>query len=35
VGTASFADLRDRALAGELRDGRSALAVLQYALRTE
>ena len=34
VGTASFADLRDRAVAGELRDGRSALAVLQYALRT-
>ena len=35
VGSASFADLRDRAVAGELRDGRSALAVLQYALRTE
>jgi ADP-ribose pyrophosphatase len=35
VGTASFADLRDRAIAGDQRDGRSALAVLQYALRTE
>jgi len=34
VGTAPFAELRDRAAAGELRDGRSALAVLQYALRT-
>lgn len=34
VGTASFADLRGRAVAGDLRDGRSALAVLQYALRT-
>jgi len=33
VGTATFADLRERALAGDLRDGRSALAVLQYALR--
>ena len=32
VDTASFPELRDRALAGDLRDGRSALAVLQYAL---
>jgi ADP-ribose pyrophosphatase len=35
VGTATVADLRDRALAGDLRDGRSALAVLQYVLRTD
>ena len=35
VETAPFPDLRDRALAGDLRDGRSATAVLQYALRTD
>ncbi len=35
VRTTSFDALRDRALAGELRDGRSALAVLQYALTEE
>jgi ADP-ribose pyrophosphatase len=35
VDTRSFTDLRERALAGELRDGRSALAVLQYALQVE
>jgi ADP-ribose pyrophosphatase len=32
VGTTAFDDLRERVLAGEVRDGRSALAVLQYAL---
>jgi ADP-ribose pyrophosphatase len=31
----SFADLRDACLSGDLRDGRSALAILQYALRHE
>ena len=35
VATRTFTELRERALAGELRDGRSALAVLQYALQTE
>jgi ADP-ribose pyrophosphatase len=35
VGTRSFADLREMALTDELRDGRSALGILQYALRTE
>ena len=35
VDTTTFTDLQQRAVAGELRDGRSALAVLQYALRTE
>ncbi|WP_435196286.1 NUDIX hydrolase [Natronomonas sp. EA1] len=35
VSETTFADLRDRALAGELRDGRTALAVLQYALAGE
>ncbi len=35
VETTTFEDLRDRAIVGELRDGRSALAVLQYALQTE
>jgi len=35
VDTRTFTDLRERALAGDLRDGRSALAVLQYALQTE
>ena len=30
----SFTELREMALTGELRDGRSALGVLQYALRT-
>lgn len=33
VETTTFPELRDRALAGELRDGRSALGVLQYALQ--
>jgi ADP-ribose pyrophosphatase len=32
VDTATFGTLRERALSGELRDGRSALGVLQYAL---
>jgi ADP-ribose pyrophosphatase len=35
VSTTTFPALRDRALAGDLRDGRSALAVLQYALRAD
>jgi ADP-ribose pyrophosphatase len=35
VATASFDELRDAALGGGMRDGRSALGVLQYALRTE
>ena len=35
VGTASFDTLRDRAATGQLRDGRSALAILQYALRAD
>ena len=35
VDTTTFADLQERAIAGELRDGRSALAVLQYALQAE
>ena len=35
VDTTTFTDLQQRAVAGELRDGRSALAVLQYALQTE
>jgi ADP-ribose pyrophosphatase len=35
VETASFADLKERALADDLRDGRSALGILQYALRGE
>ena len=34
VGTTTFADLQERAAAGDLRDGRSALGVLQYAART-
>lgn len=34
VETTSFAELRERVEAGELRDGRSALAIMQYALRT-
>jgi ADP-ribose pyrophosphatase len=33
VDTTTFGDLEERALTGELRDGRSALAVLQYALQ--
>lgn len=33
VGTVAFDTLRDRALGGDLRDGRSALAVLRYALQ--
>jgi ADP-ribose pyrophosphatase len=33
VREASFADLREACLAGDLRDGRSAIAILQYALR--
>lgn len=32
VDTTTFGELRDRAAAGDLRDGRSALGVLQYAL---
>ncbi|WP_254840538.1 NUDIX hydrolase [Natronomonas marina] len=32
VGTTTFPALRERAVAGELRDGRSALGILQYAL---
>jgi ADP-ribose pyrophosphatase len=35
VTTASFDELREAALGGGMRDGRSALGVLQYALRTE
>jgi ADP-ribose pyrophosphatase len=35
VGTASFDRLRDRAVTGDLRDGRSALAILQYALQAD
>jgi ADP-ribose pyrophosphatase len=35
VDTASFDDLKACALADGLRDGRSALAILQYALRAE
>ncbi len=35
VTTARFDELRDAALGGGMRDGRSALGVLQYALRTE
>ena len=35
VGTTTFIDLQQRAVAGELRDGRTALGVLQYALQTE
>jgi ADP-ribose pyrophosphatase len=34
VDTRTFTELEERALAGDLRDGRSALAVLQYALRS-
>ena len=33
--TTTFTALKERALVGELHDGRSALGVLQYALRTE
>ncbi len=35
VETESFETLRNKALAGELKDGRSALAVLQYALQLD
>jgi ADP-ribose pyrophosphatase len=35
VRTAGFDELRDAALTGDLRDGRSALGVLHYALRAE
>jgi ADP-ribose pyrophosphatase len=35
VETRTFTDLRERALTGDLRDGRSALAILQHTLRTE
>lgn len=35
VDTVSFTDLRDRAMTDRLRDGRSALAVLQYALQAD
>jgi ADP-ribose pyrophosphatase len=34
VGTAGFDELREAALTGDLRDGRSALGILHYALRT-
>jgi ADP-ribose pyrophosphatase len=33
VSETSFADLRDACLSGDLRDGRSAIAILQYALQ--
>ncbi len=33
VDTTTFSELRELAIAGELRDGRSALGVLQYALQ--
>ncbi|MFC7177040.1 NUDIX hydrolase [Halosegnis marinus] len=33
--TRTFGDLRDRALAGDLRDGRAALGVLRHALAAE
>lgn len=35
VETTTFDELRDRAAVGDLRDGRSALAVLQYAIQTD
>ena len=35
VETTTFDELRRRAAVGDLRDGRSALAVLQYAIQTE
>jgi ADP-ribose pyrophosphatase len=35
VMTTTFPELQERAVAGDLRDGRSALAVLQYALRVD
>lgn len=35
VETTTFEELRERAVAGELRDGRSALAILQYATRVD
>lgn len=35
VETVGFDELRQRATVGELRDGRSALAVLQYAAQTD
>jgi len=35
VGTTTFPELEERALTGDLRDGRSALGILQYALRTD
>jgi ADP-ribose pyrophosphatase len=35
VGTTKFDELKQQAASGEFRDGRSALAVLQYALRAE
>lgn len=35
VETTTFDELRSRAAVGDLRDGRSALAVLQYAVQTE
>lgn len=35
VETASFEDLEKQAVAGDLRDGRSTLAVLQYAAQTD
>ncbi|MCQ4332741.1 NUDIX hydrolase [Natronomonas sp. F2-12] len=35
VETRTFEELRSKALDGDLRDGRSALAVLQYAVRSD
>ena len=35
VETTTFEALRERAAAGDLRDGRSALAILQYAIRSD
>lgn len=35
VETTTFDELRDRAVAGDLRDGRSTLGVFQYAMRTD
>jgi ADP-ribose pyrophosphatase len=35
VTTTTFPELQERAVAGDLRDGRSALAVMQYALRVD
>jgi ADP-ribose pyrophosphatase len=35
VTTTTFPELQERAVTGDLRDGRSALAVLQYAVRVD